>query len=879
MAREIYKTVPLDNQLIPEVLRGSNFTNETSAHQFIITCTKNNEPVRLTGSVRGRFIAADNTSFLIDGSIVSGNAVVTLHQDCYHAPGRFQFVIFNTNGTENVAIYAAVGEVRRSDTNELYITGEPLPDIDELLDAMGDLRDIIQDYDDIVLVQSEQPTSATNKIWIQPQADEYQVPTMQEHEDLVDEVADLKSAFNNTNVIISGGTYSAKVGEITEGGRIGPTGVYAANAQWCYGYVDVHLFKSITVSQIGISDTTIINTCDSNKTHRRNLKTWAAAGTYNYTLEDGDYYLCISAQIVDMPIVVITSNFDGIIKDINDNADDIEEMNQRYNADMGLPILTINTTTSAAWSKKIVATFDLKQGYKYRFTITGESTNSRYLALCNSGGTSLASYNKTTDGYFDYVPESNLTNCYLDYRSSVSGADAVVSYLIVSPTIMSRLETVEGAKQIVISGNVFAVVGDKLQIFYKSFIEGLTDTDIVKFSCDIGKNYPRYWEVTPVAGNVGNHTITINIYDSNGGITTSKTCILKVVSASNPGSMKNVLCIGDSTMANGQIPIEASRRIKGTSGTATSPAPLSLSNISFTGRKENADHTVGWEGTGGWTFVNYMQAGVDAVRFTVTGATDINIDDVYSINSFRLRIAEINVTSGNGNIRCTFDYKPSGSSWDATAQTGTLTKYSGNGQQTIAFTAWVSESFQPFWNNNTNTFDIETYVDTYCGGHADVICILLGINSVISRDPFASMEDLVNNYAKVFAGMIHEQLPSSKIIMSTLPPASPNGGIGSNYGSGANSGAFNSAGFAHKIFEYNKLLLGLNADSSVNSYLTVINTHAQFDPEYGYPSENVPVNGRQTETIQMQTNAVHPNDGGYWQLSDAMAFRTVLAMI
>lgn len=194
MAREIYKTVPLDDQLVPEVLRGSNFTNETFAHQFIITCTKANEPVRLTGSVRGRFIAADNTSFLIEGSIVNGNAVVTLHQDCYHAPGRFQFVIFNTNGTENVAIYAAVGEVRRSDTNELYITGEPLPDIDELLDAMGDLRDIIQDYDDIVLVQSEQPTSATNKIWIQPQADEYQVPTLQEHEELAGGVDDLKSA-------------------------------------------------------------------------------------------------------------------------------------------------------------------------------------------------------------------------------------------------------------------------------------------------------------------------------------------------------------------------------------------------------------------------------------------------------------------------------------------------------------------------------------------------------------------------------------------------------------------------------------------------------------------------------------------------------------
>lgn len=693
------------------------------------------------------------------------------------------------------------------------------------------------------------------------------------------EISDLNSALDNTNVIISGGTYSAKVGDITEGGRIGPTGVYAANAQWCYGYVDVHLFKSITVSQIGISDTTIINTCDSNKTHRRNLKTWAAAGTYNYTLEDGDYYLCISAQIVDTPNIIVSSVYDGVMHDVKANSDAIDDMNQRYNADMGYPILTISTTTSASWSKKIIATFDLKRLYKYRFSIEGESTNTRYLSLCKSDGTVLMTYNKTSDGYFDYTPEANLTGCYLDYRSNVSGAEAVVSYKIVSPTVESRIEAVEGSKQIVISDNIYAVTGDKIQLFYKSIIEGLSESDIVKFSCDIGKNYPRYWEVTPVAANVGDHTITIIIYDGNGGIKASKTCTLKVVSASNPGSAKNVLCIGDSTMANGQIPIEASRRIKGTTGIATAPSPLALSNISFTGRKENADHTVGWEGTGGWTFVNYMRAGVDAVRFTVTGATDINIDDVYSINSFRLRIAEINVTSGNGNIRCVFDYKPSGSSWDATAQTGTLTKYSGNGQQTIAFTAWVSESFQPFWNNNTNTFDIKTYVDTYCGGHADIICILLGINSVISRDPFASMEDLVNNYAKVFAEMIHEQLPSSKIIMSTLPPASPNGGIGSNYGSGANSGAFNSAGFAHKVFEYNKLLLELNADSSVNSYLTVINTHAQFDPEYGYPSENVPINSRQTETIQMQTNAVHPNDGGYWQVSDAMAFRSVLALI
>ena len=453
------------------------------------------------------------------------------------------------------------------------------------------------------------------------------------------------------------------------------------------------------------------------------------------SVPSGAKYMNVSvanAYFDGLKITVIEDNIESnekAIADANEAIADANEAIADINHNIGYPIITVTATTTAGWTeKKVAENINLEANVTYEFSISGTGTNRRYLRLADSNGTDLNVYNDTKDGSFEYTPTTNLTGCFLDYRSNISGATATISYRIKYPSILGDLDYLKslGNPEIVIGSKLYAVVGDTVQIFFKSIIEGYTEDLIVKFSCDIGKNYPRYWEAVPVVGDVGNHTVTIEIYSNSGIRVTSKTTVLTVKAASNPQSAKNVLCIGDSTMQNGEIPIEASRRLKGTTGVATTPTALSLNNISFVGRKQNSDNTVGWEGTGGWTFVNYMTAGTDSVRFTVTGADNINIGAVYTINGFRLTIEEINVTSGSGNIRCTFAYKPSGSDWNSTSQTGTLTKYSGDGQNEIVFSAWVSESYQPFWNNNTDQFDIETYVDEYCSEQCDYICILLG---------------------------------------------------------------------------------------------------------------------------------------------------------
>ena len=443
--------------------------------------------------------------------------------------------------------------------------------------------------------------------------------------------------------------------------------------------------------------------------------------------------------------------------------------------------------------------------------------------------------------------------------------------------IEAQVEAISGISGIVLGKTIHAVVGDTLQIFYDSIFGGSAENLRIMFQCAKGKNYPRYWEYTPAAGDVGSYPVTIRLLDSVGGVIAEKMCDLVVVAAKNPTSRVHVLCVGDSTMQNGKIPIEASRRMKGTAGTATAPAALALNNISFVGRIPNAEGTVGWEGTGGWVYGSYNISGYAAIRFTVSGGTNLNIGTVYKAGNFKLQVAEINVTNGVGNIRCLFHQEtPYTSAFDSIGQSGTLTVFSGEGQSTLAYSAWTKENYQPFWDIDTNKWNITKYRDTYCGGHIDVVCILLGINSVIATSPFAVN---ATDDAKTLLRNIHSQLPNCKIIVSTLPPVSSNGGIAANYGASSETGAYSANVKNLQVARFNRALIEMAESAEFSSYVIVSNSHAQFDGENGYPTTAKALNTRTTTTETLQSNGVHPNDSGYWQLSDALAFRACLYAI
>lgn len=430
-----------------------------------------------------------------------------------------------------------------------------------------------------------------------------------------------------------------------------------------------------------------------------------------------------------------------------------------------------------------------------------------------------------------------------------------------------------------IGSKIYAVVGDTLQIFKKSIVDSLGIPYIMKIESAKGRVYPRYWEYTPNADDVGSSEIKFSLLNVDGSVIDERIVSLITVNASN--TSKNVLNIGDSTMANGEIPIELSRRIKGTNGVATAPTALALSNINVVGRIKNGDRTVGWEGTGGWSYANYTSQGSRAVRFQVTNAQSITVKDLIRISAtnsygyYQFEVTEVNVTNGTGNIRAVFSYTTPYSSnfLNEVSASGNLTNT--NNLVVGSYLSFTEEFYQPFWNTTTNQFDIKTYVNDYCGNKVDYIFILLGIDSLYGTKPFASVDSVLDS-CKNLLRKIHADLPNTKILLSTNNLVSQNGGLGFNYNAQTYFGQYDVEVINHLIFAMNKAYYTLETDTEFMQYVEVINTHAQFDADNAFPITTKNVNTRSGETESVGTNGVHPTNNGYWQIADA-EFRALLA--
>jgi len=206
----INKTAFLDAPITVDSLHGMTFTNESGAHQFVISAMQGGNPLALTGSVSARFMRANNTTILLTGSVTNGKAVITLHQDCYNVPGRFQLAIFNTVSGTTTCIYAAIGTVQRTVAGDLIDSGEAVPDISELLAQID---------------ACEQATAAANAAATKAvRYDSAQTLTetqkAQARENIdgasVGDVNDLKSAFNETTITVLDGAMTPTTHAVTD---------------------------------------------------------------------------------------------------------------------------------------------------------------------------------------------------------------------------------------------------------------------------------------------------------------------------------------------------------------------------------------------------------------------------------------------------------------------------------------------------------------------------------------------------------------------------------------------------------------------------------------------------------------------------------------
>lgn len=391
-----------------------------------------------------------------------------------------------------------------------------------------------------------------------------------------------------------------------------------------------------------------------------------------------------------------------------------------------------------------------------------------------------------------------------------------------------------------------AVVGDTLQLYYKSIFRCVNPYIYdIKVTCNIGAQYPRYYELTPTSGQIGNHNITFTIKDNNNNLLGQKQVIIKVCQKVSSPTL-NILCVGASNTQEGQWPSELKKRLTTSNGSGVNPPiGFELSNINFVGRmsKTYNGQQVNLEATGGYKFTTYITANAAFVRFFFTQAqvpSGIAIGDKYSDGTTEYTISEINIPNSlngyYGNINCSVATLPSSVGLN-------LTRVTGTGDSSITASS-SSQNGNPFVHNGV--IDIANYASQYCNNQIDVVYTELFGNGLVTQ----YQEDFTNTFADMqsFIDMFTAVFPSCKFCLNIMQNKDEKGGLGVNYGAGigAYSYPYGLKYGCHNLLT--KLQKYIN-DNNLGSYVFIVNTLNEFDCENDYRKTVKAVNVRFGESM------------------------------
>lgn len=174
-----------------------------------------------------------------------------------------------------------------------------------------------------------------------------------------------------------------------------------------------------------------------------------------------------------------------------------------------------------------------------------------------------------------------------------------------------------------------------------------------------------------------------------------------------------------------------------TGGTITKVAGVGDSTITYSNSGSLSPTLVHHEGRGGWATSDFATVGRTFYKFTVSGVTvsPIGFTDVnqtnYTNNGSTFATRDVNISGGAG----TLVMERIGGT-NAPTASGTLTNTGvAPGDATIAFSAFVTQSGNPFWNPASGgALDLAFYFSTYGItplGNNDWIFICLGYNDFI----------------------------------------------------------------------------------------------------------------------------------------------------
>lgn len=406
------------------------------------------------------------------------------------------------------------------------------------------------------------------------------------------------------------------------------------------------------------------------------------------------------------------------------------------------------------------------------------------------------------------------------------------------------------------------VVGDTFQLFYRGVVEAPDPFcyDILA-TCETGKNFPRYFEVTPEKA--GKHKLTISVYNAAKELLGSAETILDVALPKKPEKDINILCIGDSLTLGGEWVGEACRRLTSTGG---SPEGLGFNNISFVGGCGDADFH--YEGYGGWRWDSYSSEDIEDMW--VVCDHDKSVADQHSIWK-----------DSNGNlwkletiVYENLKFIPYQDKNIPKVKDGIITHVkNASNKDDVVIKSTYSGKPSPFYDTESNGVNFKAYAQKHGIQKIDAVYILLGVNGILKFGTAAEKCKKIVNDGKNLVDKIHRDFPDAKIKVMGYPLASVNGGCGANYG--AVLPHCDDYGSVIFRMEMNIAYQAWAREAPYCDFVEFINVSGQVDTDYAYPRIEKCVNIRSNCKEIIDINASHPSDEGYMQIADA-AFRNMV---
>jgi lysophospholipase L1-like esterase len=327
-----------------------------------------------------------------------------------------------------------------------------------------------------------------------------------------------------------------------------------------------------------------------------------------------------------------------------------------------------------------------------------------------------------------------------------------------------------------------------------------------------------------------------------------------VAADAGSGVSRSVIGVGDSTLYNSQ-PLT----------TLVAENSSDVMTVTFKGTQGDS---IKQEGRSGWKISDFVTVGRTLYKYVVSGITiPPGIGTIYSDGTNQFTISEINITEGSGYFTAS---RTSGTG--TSTSSGTLTKISGTGDDSITYSSTSSISGNPFWNDSTSELDFAGYLtdNSITMASGDWIFIHLGINDVFNQTSDSALLPLIDTMVTQLRALITNMRSAVSglrvALCITIMPTPSQDGFGANYTTGQSLYRY-----LQNIRTWQKRMItefDNDTERIAGNYLIAWNAVVDRDNNMTISTTNA--NARNTTQITTYTNGVHPAQSGYDQMGDQL---------